>query len=260
MFFSISSPVTDGVTSNFAVPFPYLDQSHVFVFVDDTSVPFTFTSPSQVEITGGAPAASSTLVIRRVTPVEDLLATIGSRSTLKSSELNRVNLQLLYVVQESFDAALALNDIAAQIAGDAATVAANAATVATSLATILNIASGIAYQYDAIFSIPYTPVNNERVAVFPIVRSVTLPAGAVGSEVELYNAASSNDVIFSIRKNNVEVGTLTFANGSTTGVWAIAADVDFASGDDLSFVCTQADASFSNVGVTLKLQRNGDIA
>lgn len=72
-------------------------------------------------------------------------------------------------------------------------------------------------------------------AAFIIPGVMSMPKAATGS-IARCNTASAADLILSVRKNNIEVGTITFTNGLTDGVIALTADVSFVQNDELSIV------------------------
>jgi len=72
-------------------------------------------------------------------------------------------------------------------------------------------------------------------AAFIIPGEMVLPAGATGS-VARCNTASVEDLVLSVRKNNIQVGTLTFLDGQTEGTLAFNTAVSFVQNDELSIV------------------------
>ena len=89
-----------GVTT-YAVPFPFIDKSHVVVSVDGFTVPFEFTAAKTIRLLSPLPAGSKVL-IRRATPREPLVS-FGGASVLTDSELNLANKQSIYLSQELED-------------------------------------------------------------------------------------------------------------------------------------------------------------
>jgi hypothetical protein len=83
------------------------------------------------------------------------------------------------------------------------------------------------------------------------VRPFTLPAGLVGSAVKSGSAATAQ-VVLSVTKNDVQVGTLTIAAAGTTATPAAASQTAFVAGDVLEVVAPATqDATFSDPLVTL---------
>lgn len=92
----------DGSTDSFAVPFPYLNQSHVKAYIDgEETVNFSWTSPSEVEFFT-APGSDAEIRIARETPVTPLV-TFDAGSRGRSSTMNTFRDQILYLAEESVD-------------------------------------------------------------------------------------------------------------------------------------------------------------
>jgi hypothetical protein len=80
---------------------------------------------------------------------------------------------------------------------------------------------------------------------------VDLPAALTGSLAKVRTAGTA-EVVISVRKNEVEVATITFATGVTTPTIAAASAIELSAGDSLSFVGpATADATFAGLSVTL---------
>ncbi|MBV1929549.1 MAG: hypothetical protein KUG81_08580 [Gammaproteobacteria bacterium] len=92
-----------GSTDTFSIPFGYLDPAHVGVLVDGVVEAFTFPSASQAQITSGNPTASAVVKVFRTTPRDARQVVWQNASNLTATDLNTADLQLLYIVQESFD-------------------------------------------------------------------------------------------------------------------------------------------------------------
>lgn len=90
--------------SLFAFDFPYLKREDVRVFVDGTSVSFTFTSPNTIELTTPLSKASD-VVIRRFTETGQRLVDYNSVAELTEEVLDLDSLQAFYIVQEALDTA-----------------------------------------------------------------------------------------------------------------------------------------------------------
>lgn len=246
MAFSIISYTGDGSTDSFSVPFPYIEQEHVIVSVDDQAVGYEFTSTNQITFADAPPDASQVIIQRR-TPADGLIALIQGRSTLKSSELNLIYTQLLYIIQET-------TDIADSVGGNTVEVAAALAQMNAILAQVETIGSAIAYQYDLVVSVPFTPANGSTIMLAPMVRDLLIEQSATGS-LATAGVAPTTDAIISIQKNGSEVGTITFLAGQTTGTFAVPSEVTLVAGDEVSLVTTSNGQSLNNLGITLTLRR-----
>ncbi|MGY6517470.1 MAG: phage tail fiber domain-containing protein [Lysobacteraceae bacterium] len=100
----------DGTTKRYAVPFTYIRQTHVHVFVDQTrktqTVDYFWHTASTIEFKT-PPVAGSRIVFVRQTEVDKSLVEFQNGATLTEEELNLAVRQLLYLhqeVREQFDA------------------------------------------------------------------------------------------------------------------------------------------------------------
>lgn len=103
---SFARSVASGLTAVFSVPFPYLDKTHVSVFVDGTLLDpsaYSWPTTASVELTAGAPVAGAVVERRRITPSEVL--TTFTPGNLEAADLNSGVLQPLYLAQEADDKA-----------------------------------------------------------------------------------------------------------------------------------------------------------
>ena len=93
----------DGATQEFAVTFPYIDKSHVHVYVDgveDTT--FTWISSAIIQTTA-MPGAGSSVVLRRETPDDERLVDYTNTSMLDEATLDRDSNQNFFNLQEALD-------------------------------------------------------------------------------------------------------------------------------------------------------------
>jgi hypothetical protein len=94
------------------------------------------------------------------------------------------------------------------------------------------------------------PAAAEELYSWIFTRSVTFPAGLTASQAKA-RMPSTGTAVYSIRKNDVQVGTLTFT-ASATGVFAMASQQSFVAGDRLTVVAPDPrDATLSGVVITL---------
>lgn len=95
----------DGSTTSYAVPFPYISQSHVKVIAGGVTLTTGFSWSTSTTILFSpvlASAAANSLEIVRVTPNTAMLATIQT-GTINPPDINLDNVQLLYITQEQYD-------------------------------------------------------------------------------------------------------------------------------------------------------------
>lgn len=162
----------DGSTSDFAIPFPYLSQTHVHVYLAGVEqVGFTFTNPTLLHMPSNPPAGSNTLVIQRITPAGSMLHTILN-GTILPADINVDDLQLLYIGQENADQdtlALRVTDrglaafpVAATRAtkyaafdgsGDATLSGLSVATIEAAVTAYLSGASNLGNKFAKVFSL-----------------------------------------------------------------------------------------------------------
>jgi hypothetical protein len=96
----------NGVTTNFAIPFQFLDKAHVHVLVDDAEIlSHTWINSSTIQILPAPPSGTLNVEFRRTTPRDVPLVDFENGSTLFDTDLDKVNLQALFIAQEMFEQA-----------------------------------------------------------------------------------------------------------------------------------------------------------
>ncbi|OAM52929.1 hypothetical protein A7981_05710 [Methylovorus sp. MM2] len=135
MAYSRVSYLGDGVNKLFSVTFPYIDPSHVTALVGGVSVPFTWISPSQIQITT-APGVAAAIVLQRNSVPAGRLVDFQDDSMATEALFNLNSDQLLFVAQEAIDSKLD-DAVVALIQGysDAAVSAAATASLKATQAT-----------------------------------------------------------------------------------------------------------------------------
>jgi hypothetical protein len=93
----------NGTQDVYAVPFPYIFQSHVSVLVNKISAQFTWEGDQTIRIFP-APENGALVDIRRSTSPGQRLVIYQDGAVLTEAELNLENLQNFYLVQEALDA------------------------------------------------------------------------------------------------------------------------------------------------------------
>ena len=93
-------PGLTGVVTDFAVPFGFINRSHVTADVDGVSAPFTWLNDGMIRMTT---APTGNLTIARNTPKTVQVVTFTDGSTQSAELHNLQNKQLLYVTQEAYD-------------------------------------------------------------------------------------------------------------------------------------------------------------
>lgn len=249
MSYTPASYTGDGATVAYSVPFPYLEQAHVIVRVAGAiqSSGYSFTSPSTITF-DTAPASAAAIEITRSTPINALLAIISGQSVFKSSETNLVRTQLLYIMQEIAYTGNVLQASISSVQDIDVNVSATEANLTALLAALET-------EYDLNVFLPIPVLANAVAFDFVVPRAMRIVAGATGSLAEAGSAPTAAIQTYSIRKNGVEVGTITYAIGSTTGVFTLASEVTFAAGDNLTVVPTTVDDDFTTATFTIRLRR-----
>jgi hypothetical protein len=92
----------NGATTNYAIPFSYLDSSHIKVRVNGTITAFTLLNSSTVQISP-APLAGTIIDIRRETPKDSAPVNFTDGSVLLEKDLDLLAAFNLYTAQESAD-------------------------------------------------------------------------------------------------------------------------------------------------------------
>jgi hypothetical protein len=98
--------VGDGTTTDFPIPFSYIDTTDVVVTVGTSSASFTFVNPSTVRVTP-APTTGTGVRVARSTAISSARVVFASGSSTTAKNLNTAISQLLNALQESIDRAAA---------------------------------------------------------------------------------------------------------------------------------------------------------
>ena len=139
---SIVNYVGNGSTTQFQIPFTYINATHVIATVAGTATTaFTFLNSTTLTF-NSAPAASATIEIKRVTPLAALVD-FTDGSTLYEADLDLAHKQNRFIAEEARDrsdtAITTVNTNLTNIDAVAA-IAANVTTVATNNANVTTVA------------------------------------------------------------------------------------------------------------------------
>ena len=107
--------------------------------------------------------------------------------------------------------------------------------------------------YDICGFFPGRPMASEVVLKFVAVRNLTLPDDFAGSKLKALTGATGASV-FTVKKNNVSVGTITVAPAGTTGTFVTTAGtVALVAGDYLTVEGPAVtDATLDDIAITFK--------
>ena len=140
----------DANTVLFSFTFPYIQEDHVKVSVDDVvqtiTTEYSFANATTIEFVT-APAIGAAIKIFRETPTEDVAGVFFSGSAIRARDLNDNFTQTLYISQESENTSADATASAAAAAASAATAATNATQAQSDAAQAISDAS--AAQADA---------------------------------------------------------------------------------------------------------------
>lgn len=93
----------DGSTRVFSIPFDYLQQADIHVFVDATEdLTFTFPTSGQIQTTG-TPGSGAVVQIVRETSLIDRVVDWTDGSVLAATDLDESDLQMFFLAQETAD-------------------------------------------------------------------------------------------------------------------------------------------------------------
>lgn len=106
MAYSYAVTVASGSTSHVTVPFKYIKQADVHVYIDGVEVAqdtLSWIDSATIDLPS-TPASGKAVKVQRTTEVTDLITKLASATVLDYRDWNNGMLQLLYVCQEAFDA------------------------------------------------------------------------------------------------------------------------------------------------------------
>jgi len=109
--------------------------------------------------------------------------------------------------------------------------------------------------FDVHLFYPGIPEPATTMLYVPLARAVSFPANFSGSYATAEFAATA-EFILEIEKNEVQVGTITFADSAYVGTFASSGGnpVSFVAGDEIGIVSesvSSADATLANIGIVL---------
>ncbi len=103
MGLSFTQFTASGGENQYAINFPYLENSDITVALDGADEPFTFASSTLVDITSGNPANGVIVEVRRTTNRATREVDYQNGTNLVEATLDLDSNQLFFVMQEAFD-------------------------------------------------------------------------------------------------------------------------------------------------------------
>jgi hypothetical protein len=185
MAFSYVNYTGNGTITQFVVPFPYINQSHVRVFVANVEVAITWNDPGTV-VVSPAPASGAVVRVERFTPVTASLVDFADDSVLDEALLDLMNDQLFYLAQEATDQA------------EAATVTANSAVTSANTAVATSVAANT--KADAAVTTSATAVTTASAATTTAAAAVATSTAALA---QIQNALAGSVSSFNGREGAV---------------------------------------------------------
>jgi hypothetical protein len=206
---TITQYVGDGVTTDYPIPFSYESQEHVHVNRVDTkaALTFYFVNASLIRLTSPSPSGVP-FVIFRDTSVATPNVSWETGASIRSGNLNSMSGQFLKTLQELKDSA--------------GTIGAFAPDLQPQI-------------YNLKVTYPGIPANDSVIVGDVFSRRVAFPYDAVYSRFKCVRAPYA-EYTLSIKKNDVEVGTIVFDADETTAVVSFIEGFDCIAGDMLTVV------------------------
>lgn len=252
MPYSVATFTGDGSNTQFSVPFPLIDRSHLLVFVGGVPTSFSWVADGVINITP-APGNGIEVELRRDSNRAAPLVDFHDGAVLTEADLELANKQAIFVAQEALDSAdesimspqIEAWSLAAQSAASSAgSSAINAAASASAAAGSASAAAASALDAANSASLAGTKVDklvaNTTGAAFRLttdanvtfdLESSTLAASYVHAPAAAVSGVSSKKYVVDFKKFTVEgVNAAYFAGnrveitkGSGSGVFDVAA-------------------------------------
>jgi hypothetical protein len=110
----------------------------------------------------------------------------------------------------------------------------------------------ISINFDFALFVAGKPLAGELLFLHFPTSNFLIPAGLANSQVRSLNAATASSV-FSLRKNGVEFGTITFAAAGTIATFAAAGNTSFTMTDRLELVAPATqDAALADISFVIR--------
>lgn len=256
---SIVTYTGDGSTTDYSIPFPYLDREHVVVELDDVVTSnFSFLSDTSIRLSI-APAAQTRIVVKRATPVAPLVD-FTDGSTLFEADLDLADQQSRYLGEEARDRSdsalttinnnLADVNTVAGIASDVSTVAAvddDVTTVATNLNGINTVGTvaGIDTEVTTVAGIAsdVTAVSTNNTNVTTTATNIADVNTVAGINTDVSTVAGISANVTTVANNDANVTTVATNNANVTTVAGISTDVTTVANNDANVTAVANNAT-----------------
>jgi hypothetical protein len=255
-FFAQISYTGNSSTTSFAIPFSFIDQTHIEVFLNGTSTS-AFTISSSTLTFSTAPATGVTILIRRNTPKSARLVDFTDGSVLTEADLDRSADQNFYIAQEVVDDGLSklgldtdnkynaqsrvIKNLASPVAD---TDAVNKAFISTNLPNI-NTVAGISGAVTTVAGISsaVTGVNANNADVSTV-------AGQISPTNNISTLAGINADITAVANNNADVSTVAGQISPTNNISTLAGlDTEITGVYNIRTNVTNVDTNSANVNL-----------
>jgi len=134
----------NGSAVNYSIPFNYISQSHVKVFVNTVLVTnYTFTSTNIITFSI-APVNGAIILIKRETPLDNPIVEFQDGSTLTEDDLNKSATQVFYAIQENADTLNTAQEIADSLPAINAAVASAESSSSAAVAAATDATDAVA--------------------------------------------------------------------------------------------------------------------
>lgn len=118
------------------------------------------------------------------------------------------------------------------------------------IATRDDVRASLLNGYDLAVFILGIPTDGMTFPIFMVTRPLQLPSGLIETQVAVKGAAPTATATFTLYKNGLEIGSVSFATDKTPS-FAFDDDIGFAPGDAFSMTApSPADATMSNISFT----------
>jgi hypothetical protein len=275
MAYSYAVTVASGSSDLVTVPFPFLSQDHVHITLDNEAVAdddLTWITDGQLQLPS-TPAAAVSIRVYRTTPREEMLTTF-SPGNLDHRDMNNSLLQLLYVMQEAFDAVTTegsaeqdILDYLAQILAMYEAILDMYEQIQEWYEEIQALLAAFAFYFDVAFSTPFGPTDGQILASWPIAESLLFDEDAVGFKAGSHSgSATSGDSTFDVKvyAGNplaavTTLGRFTLAAGAETATWLTdvghAVNYTIAANSTIVLLAVTVDGALDDFHCNIRLER-----